>query len=171
MAGECGGEHVATATGLRVALFARRGAALGAGRLVVDAGWVEAGGCAGRRREWPAKPPHHKCDGAKGGPGPEPVQRDRGHCAVSRYMCSVEKMFQEPCSSRQQWLCGDCPHARYPHATGPMHAATLLERPGGCAPIAAHNRAKRRVSLDGDQLGCRGQNRGSKHLIIRTFQG
>ena len=41
MAGECGGERVATATGLRVALFARRGAALGAGRLVVDAGWSD----------------------------------------------------------------------------------------------------------------------------------
>jgi hypothetical protein len=61
------------------------------------------------------------------------------------------------------------------YAPGPMHAATLLEQAGGCAPVvAAHNRAKRRVSLPGHQLGTwmvRSKQGDGRHLNVRSFQG
>lgn len=83
-------------------------------QLAVQAGWwwaagllmlVSAGGwCVGRRREWPANHPTSNAMAPKVDLGPEPVQRDRVDSAALRRMCSLEKMFQEPCSSGQQWL-------------------------------------------------------------------
>lgn len=50
--------------------------------------------------------------------------------------------------------------ARKPMHLLPCVMAYTPSRQGGCAPIAARSRAKRRFSLDGDQLGSRGRSRG-----------
>ena len=59
-------------------------------------------------------------------------------------------MFQEFCSSRQQWSWRAFTWPLNHMHAGPMHDGMQLERVEDCAPIAAVNRAKRRISLDGD---------------------
>lgn len=165
------GAGVTTATMLRVALFARSGAARGAGRLVggrlVDAG--EAGeGAQPVDENGPQNHPTSNAMAPKVDLGQNRFSAT-GDSLLFRDTCAVLRKCFRSRAVGDKSGCGDCSHGRYPYATGPMHAGTQLEQVGGCAPIAVHSRAKRRVSLDGDQLGCRGQNRGSKHLNIRSL--
>jgi hypothetical protein len=85
-------------------------------------------------------------------------------------MCSLDMMFQEPCSSRLDVAVATVHMAAIHYASGPMHAATLLHQVGGCAPIAAHSRAKRRVTLHGLSWDVAAEPGDCKHLKVRSVQ-
>lgn len=124
------------------------GAGRGAGGRSVDVLRLESNTS---RLEEPVAPPHLRCDRAV-----EDQYKDkRAYCSLQAREGGQER-FKNP-APRTSSGCGECSHGRLPTCSWSHAWVDAVE---DCAPIAADSRAKRSISLEGDQLGSPWRDQG-----------